>query len=278
MKLASLNIKGQSVAYRIEGAGSPIILLHGWPQSSHMWRKIVPAMAAEHSVVLIDLPGLGESQSHGQFDTGFVAGVVADTLEALGVSDYHMVGHDIGAWVAASFALQFEHRLKSLTVMDAGIPGLIPDQIFKPGNAQRVWQFYFHAVADIPELLTEGRELEYLSWYFRNKAVVKGAITDQDVALYAKQYSYPRAMSNGFGYYRAFTESAAQNCAFQQKLSLPVLAVGAESGVGASIGLAMEKIASNVITRVIPDCGHYIPEERPEAFVELLLAFVKSTK
>ncbi len=274
MKYAFINIRGKLIAYQTEGEGVPVVLLHGWPQSSHMWRKIISAVTIKHRVILIDLPGLGKSQAHDVFDTGFVAGVIAEALEALGISNYHLVGHDIGAWVAVSLALQFENRLKSLTVVDAGIPGLIPDEIFKPDNAQRVWQFYFHAVADMPEFLTEGREKEYLSWYFHNKAIVKDAITNNDIAYYTNQYRRPLGMSNGFGYYRAFSKSADQNRTFQQKLAIPVLAIGAESGVGASIGAAMDKIAADVIVKVITGCGHYVPEERPNEFSDLLLAFV----
>lgn len=157
--------------------------------------------------------------------------------------------------------------------MDAGIPGLIPDEIFKPGNASRVWQFYFHAVSDIPELLTEGREREYLSWYFHNKVIVKDAITENDIDLYTNQYRRRHSMSNGFAYYRAFTKSADQNRSFEKKLAIPVLAVGGESGVGASIGAAMNKIATSVTTKVIVNCGHYVPEERPAEFSEMLLRF-----
>ena len=274
MEYSIANIKGKSVAYKTEGNGVPIVLLHGWPQSSHVWHKVVPFLAAKHRVVLIDLPGLGESQSFDVFDTGGVADIISDVTEALGIPGYHVVGHDIGAWVATSLALQHENRLISLTVVDAGIPGLIPDEVFKPGNASRVWQFYFHAVADIPELLTEGREREYLSWYFHNKAIVKDAISESDIDLYTNQYRRKHAMSNGFEYYRAFTKSADQNRSSQQKLAIPVLAIGGESAVGASIGVAMNKIATTVTTKVIANCGHYVPEERPSEFAETLLEFI----
>lgn len=274
LKYSFIDVKGKSIAYMAEGNGVPIILLHGWPQSSHVWHKVVPFLAAKHRVVSIDLPGLGESQSFDIFDTGGVADIISDAAEALGISSYHLVGHDIGAWVATSLALRQEGRLKSLTVVDAGIPGLIPDEIFKPSNASRVWQFYFHAVGDIPELLTEGREREYLSWYFHNKAIVKDAISESDIDLYTNQYRRKHAMSNGFGYYRAFTKSADQNRSFQQKLAIPVLAIGGESAVGASIGAAMNKIATTVTTKVVPNCGHYVPEERPSEFTETLLEFI----
>ena len=274
LRYSFVDVKGISIAYMAEGKGTPIVLLHGWPQISHVWHKVVPFLAAKHRVVLIDLPGLGESQSFDVFDTGSVADIVSDVTEALGISDYHLVGHDIGAWVATSLALKHESRLKSLTVVDAGIPGLIPDEIFKPSNASRVWQFYFHAVSDIPEILTEGREREYLSWYFRNKAVVKDAISESDIDLYTNQYRRKHAMSNGFGYYRSFTKSADQNRSFQKKLAIPVLAIGGESAVGASIGEAMNKIATSVITEVITNCGHYVPEERANEFSEALLEFI----
>ena len=274
MKYSLVNLNGKSIAYMAEGNGVPIVLLHGWPQSSHVWHKVVPFLAADHRVVLIDLPGLGESQSFDVFDTGGVADIIAEATEALGISSYHLVGHDIGAWVATSLALRHENRLKSLTVVDAGIPGLIPDEIFKPSNASRVWQFYFHAVADIPELLTEGREREYIAWYFHNKAIVKDAISESDIDFYTNQYRRKHAMSNGFGYYRAFTKSADQNRASQQKLVIPVLAIGGESAVGASIGAAMNKIAATVSTKVIANCGHYVPEERPSEFSETLLEFI----
>lgn len=273
LEYSLISVRGKSIAYKTEGKGAPVVLLHGWPQTSHVWRKVVPMLAAKHRVILIDLPGLGKSQSFDIFDTGTVADIISDAIEALGISTYHLVGHDIGAWVVTSLALRHETRLKSLTVVDAGIPGLIPDEIFKPGNASRVWQFYFHAVSDIPELLTEGREREYLSWYFHNKAIVKDAIAENDIDLYTNQYRRKYAMSNGFGYYRAFTKSADQNRSFQKKLAIPVLAVGGESGVGASIGAAMNKIATSVTTKVIVNCGHYVPEERPAEFSEVLLRF-----
>ena len=276
MKYSFINVKGKSIAYMTEGNGTPIILLHGWPQTSHVWHKVVPLLSAKYQVVLIDLPGLGESQSFDAFDTGSVADIISTTAEALGISDYHLVGHDIGAWVATSLALRHEKRLKSLTVVDAGIPGLIPDEIFKPNNASRIWQFYFHAVSDIPELLTEGREREYLSWYFLNKAIVKDAISESDIELYTNQYQRKHAMSNGFGYYRAFTKSADQNQSFQKKLAIPVLAIGGESAVGASIGVAMSEIAATVSTKVIANCGHYVPEEQPSEFTETLLEFINS--
>lgn len=94
------------------------------------------------------------------------------------------------------------------------------------------------------------------------------------IDLYTSQYRRKHAMSNGFGCYRPFTQSADQNRSFQQKTAIPVLAVGGASAVGASIGAEMNKIATPVTTKVIANCGHYVPEERPSEFAETLLEFI----
>ena len=268
-----IEVKGKKIAYVAEGEGIPVVMLHGWPQSSYVWRKVIPLLSKHYRVIAIDLPGLGESQSYDAFSTAEVSAILSEVTQHLGLSSYHLVGHDIGAWVAVTHALQYEEQLRSLTVVDAGIPGLIPDELFKPANASRIWQFYFHAVQDIPEFLIEGKEHAYLSWYFRNKSIIKEAISQSDTEFYVNQYLRKGVMSHGFEYYRAFPKSAEQNLALIKTLQIPVLAIGGESGVGGSIGVAMHKISPNVTTHVIHNCGHYVPEECPETFTKSVLAF-----
>jgi len=268
-----IEVKGKRIAYTSQGVGTPMIMLHGWPQSSYVWRKVVPLLSEKYRIILIDLPGLGHSQSCDSFSTADISDILSEVAYALDLSSYHLVGHDIGAWVAVTHALKYEDQLLSLTVVDAGIPGLIPDELFKPANASRIWQFYFHAVHDIPEFLIEGKEYAYLSWYFHNKSIVKDAISKSDTEFYVNQYMHKDVMSHGFEYYRAFPKSAEQNLSLIKTLQIPVLALGGESGVGTSIGVAMNKISNKVTTHVIVDCGHYVPEERPKEFSEVLLNF-----
>jgi len=272
MKTATVD--GKSIGYDRAGEGIPVVLLHGWPQTSFLWRKIVPRLAQGYEVIVVDLPGIGESDCPEGFDTKTVATLLCRVLTSLGVERFHLVGHDVGAWVAASVGIHYEDRLLSLTVVDAGIPGLIPDDLFQPQNAPRVWQFYFHAIADLPEQLIRGKEREYLSWYFRTKSVVAGAISDEAIDHYVDVYSRGATLGSGFGYYRSFTTSAHQNRSFTGTLTIPVLAVGAQSGVGPGIGVAMAKIATRTTTAVVEACGHYIPEEQPDVFCDLLVRFL----
>ncbi|WP_343670928.1 alpha/beta hydrolase [Chitinophaga sp.] len=249
-----------------------ILLLHGWPQTSHIWRHVIPALSAQYHILAPDLPGLGNSPFASQYDTAHIAQLIKDYLNEQQVLQCHVVGHDIGGWVAVAFALQFESICLSLTVMDAGIPGLMPLQLFQPDNAGRVWQFYFHAVPDIPEILVLGREKEYLNWYFSHKTFVKGSI---DTEVYYEAYKGKDRLAAGFNYYRAFNTSAVQNKTQLRKLKIPVMTVGGEYAVGENMRAVAEALSEAGRTVVIPGCGHYIPEEQPVAVVELLREFWK---
>ncbi|MEO1054702.1 MAG: alpha/beta hydrolase [Bacteroidota bacterium] len=258
------------IAYYEQGKGETILLLHGWPQTSYVWRKMFPEFAKQYRTIAIDLPGNGNSGEASAYDTEHIATIVKGFVDELGIDQFHLVSHDIGSWVAVPFANMYEESLKTLTVMEAGIPGLIPNAYFTPENANKIWQFYFHSVSDIPEFLTKGKEKEYLAWYFNTKSHVKGAITEKDLNVYYKAYKGKGKMKNGFEYYRAFSRDAQQNLAVKTKLNLPVLAIGAQYSVGDKMGAAMNKMATQVTSEVVMDCGHYIPEERPKELVALI--------
>jgi pimeloyl-ACP methyl ester carboxylesterase len=265
------------VCYYEQGRGDVVLLLHGWPQTSYVWRAILPELSKKYRVIAIDLPGLGDSQATTKHDTRHIAAVINKCLTNLKISQLHLVGHDVGAWVATAYAFQYEHTLQSLTVIDAGIPGLISPAVFQPDNAGKVWQFYFHAIDDIPEWLLEGKERAYLSWYFTNKSFVKGAITTEDLDVYYQYYKGKEKLKSGFGYYRAFPESAKQNQSVASRLNIPILAVGGEHALGTQVGKAFEKLSSTVRTVSIKDCGHYVPEEQPDELTRLLYEFFAET-
>ena len=277
--VSTAKIEGIEVNYYEIGSGDPLVLLHGWPQTSYIWRKILPELAKEYHVFAIDLPGMGNSNSLPTADTQTVARFIKSFCDQFRLEGIHLMAHDIGAWVAVTFALEFEKNLKSLVVLDAGIPGLIPDEVFSPTNAKKIWQFYFHAIDGMPEFLIDGKEKEYLTWYFTKKTTVKDAITEADMEVYIQAYTGKERLRNGFDYYRSFTESVNQNKAYQHKLSIPILAIGAADAQGLNMGKAMRKIAGNQVQSAsIPDCGHYIPEEQPQRLLDLLSNFWKDVK
>lgn len=262
------------ISYQTKGEGDIIILLHGWPQTSYMWRKVIPLLSKKFKVITLDLPGLGKSGDAKSYDTKNIATILNDFRIKLEIDKFHLVGHDIGSWVAASFFIFFKEYLKSLTVIDAGIPGLIPNELFSLENKNKIWQFYFHSIEDMPEFLTAGKEKEYISWYFNKKSYIKDAINETDIETYYSSYKKPNKMKNGFNYYRYFKESAEQNKTFTSTVSTNILAIGGEYALGSQIGIAMKRLSTNVTTEVIKDCGHYVPEEQPEELAKILINWI----
>src|ERR671919_2610648 len=134
--------------------------------------------------------------------------------------------------------------------------------------------FSFHQTPDTPEILTAGKEREYLSWFYTTFAYNPEAITEADIDKYVSKYSAPGGMRAGFEYYRAFPITAEQNKEHSNiKLTMPVLALGGEYSFGNAILTSMEPLATNARGGIVPLSGHWIAEERPDLLVKELVKF-----
>ncbi len=261
----------------VEGQGTPVILVPGWPETAEAYGEVIPLLAAHHSVICIDPPGLGDSDPSTEgYDTGTVSMLLARAIQQRITEPYHLVGHDVGAWIAYPWASQLPESVRSLALLDSALPGLTASRTYPlpPELNVKLWQFSFNMLPDLPETLTAGREREFIGWLVKNKAVHPQRVVSID--RYVESYARPGAMAKGFEYYRATPKSAAQNQEFaKQRLSMPVLALGGRSGVGDSLRSAMESLANHVEGDVIEDCGHYVMEEQPRDVANELLAFFK---
>ncbi|WP_315738406.1 alpha/beta hydrolase [Bradyrhizobium sp. SZCCHNR1093] len=259
-------------------AGEVVVLLAGFPESWFAWRKVMPLLASRYRVIAPDLPGQGDSDRPADgYDTLTLATAVHRLLQQLGVTSYHLVAHDIGAWVAYPYAALFEAEVRSLALLDAGIPGVtLPEALpFAPDRAWRTWHFAFHAVADLPEMLIHGRERDYLAWFLRRKGANPEAFSERDLDEYARVLTKAGGLRAGLAYYRAAALSARQNRELKQrgKLKPPVLAVGADQGSIVDMAAPLREVADHVEGITISSCGHYIPEEQPAVLAEELNAF-----
>lgn len=264
--------------------GTPIVCLSGWPQTAEAYAEMMPLLAKNHRVLALDLPGLGGSaaSADGHHDTKTVSGILAQAVEAeLGASTkYHLVGHDVGAWVAFPWAAENGPSLLSLTLVDAIIPGLapLPEYPLPDGVNNRLWQFAFNRLPDLPEILVQGRERPMLDWLFDNKSFHPERITPAKRDIYVECYSRPGGMSGGFAYYRAIPEVMKYNREVLSvgKLQVPILAVGGAQATGAMMKTALDLTADTERSRYveIDDCGHYVPEEQPTVAAREILAFI----
>jgi len=271
-----VSVNGIQLHYVMGGHGDPIVLLHGWPETWYEWHKVMPALAKNYTVIAPDLRGLGDSSKPSTcYDGKTVAEDIHQLVTKLGFKTIFLVGGDIGAIIAYPYAAEHPTEVKKLVVWEAPVPGFTI-----PGKPP-LWWILFHQVPDVPEALVQGKEMEYLSWFYRNLAYNPAAITQSDINEYVSHYSAPGGMRAGFEYYRALPQDAMQNMNYSKtKLTMPVLALGGGyipffggNVTMPSIAYGMQQVAQNVQTVIVPNSGHWIQEEQPDLLVNILYKF-----
>jgi pimeloyl-ACP methyl ester carboxylesterase len=259
------------------GKGTPIVLLHGYPQTWYGWRKVIPLLAQNYTVIVPDMRGLGQSSrpADGDYTKKNVAVDIYQLMQRLGYARFAVAGQDMGGPVAYALAARYPEAITSLVAIDTGIPNFGLEAAMNPAEGGS-WHFGFFATPTFPEMLTRGREVEFLTQFaFRSPYVYQqAAVTDADIAEYLRSYSTPEGMSAGFGYYRAFAQDRLDNQAFSRKLTLPVLAIGGEHGLGEFTAVNLRNAAENVKSAIIKDCGHFVYDEQPEALANEILTFL----
>jgi pimeloyl-ACP methyl ester carboxylesterase len=240
---------------------------------------VLPGLARRFPVIALDLPGQGHSERpECGYDTHAVAAHVHAAVRALGVSAYWLVAHDIGAWVAFSLALNFESHLRGVALLDAGIPGItLPESIpTDPERAWKTWHFAFHLVPDLPETLLTGREREYVGWFLKAKALSPGTFDDAELDHYAAAIAADGGLRASLAYYRDAAESARKNreALERRRLSLPVLGISSSHGSIPDMAASLSPWADNATGIVVPDAGHFIPDEQPGAVADAIAAFI----
>ncbi|WP_051707455.1 MULTISPECIES: alpha/beta fold hydrolase [unclassified Streptomyces] len=268
--------------HAVEGGradGPAVVLLAGFPQTWWAWRAVMPHLADRFRVIAIDLPGQGHSERPDiSYDTHTVAAHVHAAVEALGVPAYWLAAHDIGAWVAFSLALKYPGRLRGLALLDAGIPGItLPESVpTDPERAYKTWHFAFHLVPGLPETLLTGREREYVGWFLKTKALSDVTFGDADIEHYAASVAAGGGLRACLAYYRDAAESARKNheALAQQRLTVPVLGISGSHGSIPDMAASLGPWAEHVTGCVVPEAGHFLPDEQPGAVAAALTGFV----
>jgi pimeloyl-ACP methyl ester carboxylesterase len=252
------------------GAGPPVLLLHGWPQSSHAWRGVA-ALLGDHDVVMVDLRGFGRSpKPQSGYDAATMAADLHELLRSLELEGVTVVGHDWGAVFGYALAASHPGDVAALGIVEMVLPGLgMLEEAMRPRPEGRfLWHLGFQSVPDVPELLIQGREREYVDWFFEHHAHAPGAV---DAGVYAEALREPGALSASLGVYRAYFETAEQIAALAERpLEIPVVAYGGESSLGELALASARRVAPAARGGVIADCGHWAPEESPRAVAELI--------
>ena len=259
--------------YLTAGHGPTVILLHGFAETSRMWRPLIPLLAEKFTVIAPDLPGIGESSIPAD-KIGMItsANQIHALVSSLGVEKAKVVGHDIGLMVAYAYATQFPAETEKLVVMDAFLPGV-------PGweaiyNDPHTWHFRFNG--EYPEALVKERERIYFEYFWNVLAADKTrSIPEADRKAYTEAYSKPGRMRAAWAYFASWPQLAKDFAELSQtKLTMPVLSIGGEKSLGNQLAEQMKLVASDVTVVVLKDTGHWVLEERSKETTDALVKFL----
>ncbi len=276
----SLRTSDMRFAYSRAGhGGHPILLLHGWPQTSYAWRRVMPLLSDRYDVVAPDLPGFGySSKPESGFDKKTISRRLREFVHALGLSHITLVGHDLGGHVAYAYAAQWPEEVSHFVFIESSLPCFGQEEamdVAKGGS----WHFGFNMAGDISEELVRGREHLFVDHFMRREKVGlydSESVSAADMAHYARALARPGALRSSFSYYRTLPADRVDNRAWSRTpLPMPALAVGADWGYGAASSEALRRAASDVEDVVIERCGHYPPEERPHELAAAIRDFIE---
>ena len=267
------DIDGVKLHYLTAGHGPTVILLHGFAETSRMWRPIIPLLAEKFTVIAPDLPGIGDSGIPAdKIDMKTSANRIHAVARSLGVEKARVVGHDIGLMVAYAYATQFPAETEKLVVMDAFLPGVAGWEAIY--NAPNVWHFRFNG--EYPEALVKGRERTYFEYFWNVFAADKTrSIPEVDRKAYTEAYSKPGRMRAAWAYFASWPQLAKDFAQISQtKLTMPVLSIGGDKSLGNELAEQMKLVATDVTVVVLKDTGHWILEERPKETTEAIVKFL----
>jgi pimeloyl-ACP methyl ester carboxylesterase len=272
-KVQSVPVDGGTVSVAVGGRGPAVVLLHGYAETSLMWKPLAAVLAPRFTVIAPDLPGIGNSSIP---TTGIDMKAAAERVHAavrtLGYSKVRVVGHDIGLMVAYAYAAMYPEEVQKLVLMDAFLPGVEGWEAIY--NNPGIWHFRFYGAT--PEALVRGRERTFFEHFWNNFAADKTrSIPEVDRRAYTTAYSRPGRMAAGFAYFASFPKTAADFADLAKTtLAIPVLAIGGEKSLGEALGAQTRLVATDVSVIVLKNTGHWILEEQQAETISALDRFL----
>ncbi|MFF0227315.1 alpha/beta fold hydrolase [Streptomyces sp. NPDC004629] len=277
-------VNGTQLHYRTAGSGPAVVLLHGVPKTGYHWRHLVPKLTPEHTVVVPDLRGLGDSARPADgFDSVTMSDDIAALMAALGHETYGVMGEDWGAVIGYQLAARHRDRVDALVFAEALLPGfgfedhtaLTPENVT---GGMHLWHLGFYFQPDVPEMLIAGHERELITYMLKTERSHPDTATPDAVDEYVRCYSMPGGIRSMLAVYRAMLVDAEQNRqTARKKLDVPVLALGGAEFIGERNEAQMRLMAHDVTGHVFA-AGHDLAEEVPDEVADVVLPFLAARR
>jgi pimeloyl-ACP methyl ester carboxylesterase len=266
--------------------GKPVLLWHGFLATAYSWYKVMPLLAeAGYSVLVPDMRGYGDSGKPPGID-GYDARALAEEFRALvkqiefgNGQKLLLAAHDMGAHPALIWAADHPDEICCLVYME--VPTMLEEFLSKvivytPEAMAKgsMWWWVLPLAPGVPERLIVGHERAFLTWFYEGATADPASITEASIEETLRSFSGTEGVLGALGVYRAAFTTIDQTTPLKKsKVEVPVLAIGGEKALGAKVAQMVEAVAKNVTGKVIPACGHFIPEEQPAEFMRLFQEF-----
>jgi len=264
-------VNGTQLHYVRGGTGPAVILLHGFPEDWYEFRRVMPRLAKNFTVVAVDMRGVGESApSEAGYEAESLAEDVHQLIAALHLEHAYVFGHDIGGMVAYAFARRYPQSARGVMILDVAFPGLDPWAELVGGPP--FWHVRFHQTA-LPEKLVSGRQIEYFRYFLAQ-------FSDAEIGHYAHAYRDPDHLRAAFDTYRAFPQNQKFFAAQSTRIDLPIVFGSGEHDAFAEfvpriVASLREHGCTNIRTEMIKGAAHYVAEEKPEIVAELIERYAR---
>ncbi|BEP14863.1 alpha/beta fold hydrolase [Acidothermaceae bacterium B102] len=264
------------------GSGPAVLLLHGWPQTSYEWRKVMDLLSDDYTVIAPDIRGQGfTAKPASGYDARTISEDLAALVDHLGLSSVTVIGHDWGAVFGYVYAATHRDTVTSLGIVEMALPGvgMMEGAMVPVPQGNFLWHMGFQSVPDLPELLIAGKERPYLQWFFEHFAYDPTAIGPDDLDVYVAAMTQVGSLRAGLAIYQDFFTSAEQVAELAKTpLEIPVRAFGGASCLGPLTLMSVQAVAPQAEGGVIERCGHWANEERPEFVADLIRELAKAAQ
>ncbi len=253
-----------------------IIFLHGYPENWKEFENIMNKLKGNYHLLAIDLPGIGRSGAIASKDKYSIAKFVNDFIQTMNLQQIVLVGHDIGGMITYSFLKKFPMTLFKAIIMNTAVPGVEPWEEVK--RNPYIWHFAFYSIPFLPEEIITGNQRVLFDYFYNTLSANKNAITEVDRKIYTEAYEKPSSLETSFDWYRAFAQDEKDNID-NSLTEIPLLYLKGEKDFGnieKYIQGFKNRGIKNIKGELIPDCGHFAPEEQPDKIAMAIHHFIAS--
>ena len=286
----TFEVNGIEVAGHVGGSGSPLLLLHGHPQTRAIWHKVAPELMKHHTLVMTDLRGYGDSSKpqgtpdHSNYSKRVMAQDQLEVMKQLGFDRFDILAHDRGARVAHRLAMDYADSVSRLIMLDIA-PTLAMYEKANNAFARAYWHWFFLIQpSPMPERLIEADPAAYIRDLMGRRSAGLTPFDPLALAEYMRCIALPGAAHGMCEDYRAAAGidliHDREDIAAGKKLVMPTMVLWGEEGVIHQCFKPLQEwqaIAKDVVGESVP-CGHYISEEAPEILLQKIIPFLSQTQ